>query len=898
LTLAVGQRLGRFEILASLGAGGMGEVYRARDTKLGREVALKVLPEAVSVSAERRARFAREAKLLATLNHPLIASLYEVHENEGRDVLVMELVEGETLADRLRRGALPLKRALEVGRQVAEALEGAHDRSILHRDLKPANIMFTPAGSVKLLDFGLATALEAPAGSEVETVTSSPRVDDTSPGVALGTVPYMSPEQARGEKLDRRTDVWAFGCVLYEMLTGRRAFSGPTRSDVMAAVLEKEPDWEKLPAATPLKVQDLLHRCLQKDRSRRLRDIGDARLELQEAIEESEIGRSGPRVAAFAPRPVRLPLLAGLALLSLLGYLGWQIWPRQAGAPRLSTLTIPVGVQMPGSVIRQVLALSPDAGSVIYGARSDGKPRLFIQGLHEIAPRLLVEDATDPTYSPDGRWLAFLQGGELRKISVTGSTASRICPLSEARGLSWGPDNRIVFTPRSQSGLWSVSADGGEPEPLTTTDPERREISHRWPQVLPDGNHVLFIVHPASLSEDDGKLAILSLATRQWKVVVEGTIFGRYLPSGHVLYGRRGSLFAVPLDLGQPALTGSAVEMVSDVNMQSYGAGQALVATSSGGALAYVPGLPRPELRSLLWVDRTGRATPVTSRRLPFFSAALSPDGGAIIVAIDEGGPASRLEKLDVREGTWVRLAPTLRVAGPPLFSPNGRWIAFSADEEGVSSFYRMPADVSEAPERLLTPPNNHVLGGWSPDGKSLIFSMQDPESWWDLWTVSLEGNREPRLFLETPVIEMAPTFSPDGRYVAHLSDESGTRELVIRPFPGPGPSKQVSVGGAQEPLWSRDGKELFYRSRGKNPKLMGVKVATQPALVTETPRALFDDVYHRDNTLRPASFAMTPDGQRFLLIEQLQEPETPRQIVIIPNFAEEVKEKLRAASR
>ena len=896
MSLAIGQRLGRFEVLAPLGTGGMGEVYRARDTKLERDVALKVLPEAVSESADRRARFAREARVLAALNHPAIASLYEVQEHGASDVLVMELVDGETLADRLTRGALPIPRALDVARRIAEALEGAHDRGILHRDLKPANIMLTPTGEVKLVDFGLAAALDAPVEPEAFTLTRPQQLGDTAPGSAPGTVPYMSPEQTRGEDLDRRTDVWAFGCVLYEMLAGRRAFSGPTRSDVMAAVVAHEPDWGKLPSATPVKVQDLVHRCLQKDRSRRLRDIGDARLELQEALEESEIGRplgQPPRRTRGVPGR----WMAGAATLAAVGALalwGWRAWPRTATLPKRISLTVPAGVLVTLRSVTQALALSPDGRSLAYEAWSRDKVRILVQTLEETAPRPILEDASDPFFSPDGRWLGFLQGGELRKMALAGGVATIICPLADARGLTWSSNDQIFFTPNSQSGLWSVSASGGKPQLLTTPDSKLDQISHRWPQALPDGQHVLFTILPRSLMEDDGKLAVLSLATRQWKVVLEGSLLGRYLPSGHLLYRRLGSLHAAAFDIDHLRVVGPRIEVLTDVSMATGGGGQTLVASSAVGLLAYVPGDSKPIPRSLLWVDRSGRATPVTTRRLPYSSAALSPDGRSIAVEVEDV-ETQHLELLDVARDAWRPLVPEFRNSNEPAFSPDGRWIAFSSYGKNQYGIFKVTVEGGPA-ERIVSPAGGVFhLGGWSPDGRRLIFAQQDPESW-DLWTVQVDGDPNPRALLKTPDDELNPCISPDGRYVAYTLDG----EVSIRPSSGSGPSRQVSAGGGADVRWSRGGRELFYRSFTKPPKMMSARISTHPTLTVESPRAVFDDTFLRPATrnVLMTAFDVTADGQRFLMIEQTEEPEPPRQIVVIPNFADEVREKLRAVSQ
>jgi serine/threonine-protein kinase len=637
MALTPGTRLGTYEILAPLGAGGMGEVYQARDTKLGREVAIKVLPEAFSQDEERLARFEREARLLASLNHPNIATLYGLEQQGGVEFLVMELVPGETLDEVIsKRGAALLEDSLPLFRQIAEGLEAAHERGIVHRDLKPANVKVTPEGKVKILDFGLAKAFAdevAPTDlSQSPTVTR----EGTAAGVIMGTAAYMSPEQARGKPLDKRTDIWSFGCVMFEGLTGAKSFKGETVSDVLAAVLRADPDLNALPPSTPVNVRWLLRRCLQKDPHHRLHDIADARVEIEEAIREPSASTTGLASDRRARWGRAVPW--GVSLLALaLGTWG-LMRPTPSSVPLRRFLVEPPSPQLLGPA--PAIALSQSGNVLVYLALTRNDDRLYLRALDrfEAQPIAGTEGARFPFLSPDGEWVGFRVGQKLKKVPSGGGLPVDICDVVDARGASWGPDDWIYYG-NASNGLWRVSADGGEPEVVTELDKELGEWTHRFPDVLPGGEAVLFTLGDRSMtgSWDEGNIGVVTVETGQRRTLVKGGMFGRYF-EGHLLYVRGGQLMAAPFDRGRLEVTGQAVKVLEDI--RSYPAGAAAQLAAAGvGVLAYASGGAQgEEPTQLLWVDRQGNRAPVMDEARAFRQPALSPDGQKLAVVIVRGG--------------------------------------------------------------------------------------------------------------------------------------------------------------------------------------------------------------------------------------------------------------------
>ena len=882
-----GQTLLHYNILEKLGAGGMGEVYRAQDTKLGRGVAIKVLPQAFARDPERLARLEREARVLASLNHPNIAAIYGFEQDNGVHYLVLELVPGPTLA---QRGRLEVAEALRVAGQIAEAFEAAQEKGVVHRDLKPANVKVTPEGKVKVLDFGLAKAF-SDAPSETDP-TGSPTVSAlaTRAGLILGTASYMSPEQARGKPLDKRTDIWSFGCVLYEALTGKQAFGGETVSHIIVAILEREPDWAALPAGVPAKVRELLRRCLQKDLARRLRDIGDARWELEEAV--PGVLQSPTPVPYSRARLRALPwALAGMmAVVAALAL--WAPWLPPPALPAVKRFVVPVasGDTLP-AVRPALLALSPDGQRLVYTAGRAGRSQLFLRPMDQLeaSPITGTEDGSGPFFSPDGEWVGFFTRDKLKKVSLRGGAPLVVCDAMSRRGASWGPDNTIVLA--SGAGpLMRVSADGGALQPFTTLDTNTGETEHRWPEILPDGKAVVFNIATAA-DPNASSIAVRRLDTSEQKLLPEAGLSPRYVPpragsgkTGHLVFVRAGSLMAAPFDSGRLELTGRPFLVMQGVAVSFTGS--AHFSISHEGSLVYLPGGPGggPTLGTgeLIWVDRQGAAQPVSRNRQVYAVHSLSPDGRRVAVSIMAGG-ATDVWVLDVARDTLTRLTLEGGVNGSPLWTPDGKRVTYYASRQGPPSLYWRPADGSGPEERLTSPGGSQRPNSWSPDAKVLAFDQDGQGTGRDLWLLPTDSERKPRPFLQTKFDERMARFSPDGRWLAYAANDSGRFEVYVQPFPGPGAKSQVSTDGGDEPVWSRNGRELFYRN---GDKILAVYVKTAPAFTAGTPRALFQGQY--STFPGRASYDVSADGRRFLMTRSTEQQSAPAQSLhVVLNWLE-----------
>jgi hypothetical protein len=890
-SVMTGRRIGGYMIGAPLGAGGMGEVYCARDTRLGRDVAVKILPRAFTSEPERLARFEREARVLASLNHPNIGAIYGLEESGGITALVMELVEGEDLSERIACGTMPIDAALPIAKQIADALETAHEQGIIHRDLKPANIKVRANGTVKVLDFGLAKVMD-PAGGPSANAMNSPTITTpamTQAGVILGTAAYMSPEQARGKAVDKRADIWAFGVVLYEMLTGRRAFEGNDVSITLAAVMTKEPEWDALPASTPEALRRLLIRCLQKDAKARMRDIGEARLQIDELLSSAPAFET-TRPVTPRRRGTSWPLTMVTAVFAAI-VAGIVVWTLRPPAPSVAGPVARVAVSLPAGVRLAELqfpavALSPDGTQLAFAALKGSTRQLYIRSLDNVELKAIAgtEDATAPFFSPDGQWIGFFAGGKLKKISVAGSALQALWSAPLGVGGSWAPDNTIYFAPTAIAGLWKIPAAGGTAQPVTTLDRSKGEVSHRWPQVLPGGTSVLFTVWTGP-GYDEKYFAVQSLETGERHVLLRGGETGRYVSTGHLVYTRGDALMAVPLDLARLKVTGGAPVVLAE--MVWTGAQGAHYSVSDSGSLAYVPGDPPRYERRLVWVDRKGAVEPLPVPSRAFGSPQLSPDGHRLAVEVWEG-----------TVGIWIydfaRATLTPLTSGgssqQPAWTPDGERIAYRFTRSGLRNVFWKAVDGIGEEERLTTGDDNQTPGSWSPDGKWLAFADLATSTGADIWLVRPEGDRKAQVFLRTPSNERDPRFSPDGRWLAYVSDESGRQQICVRPFPGPGPMSQVSTDGGTEPVWSRDGRELFYLN---GDKMMAVDVAARPAFTAGPPRLLYEGRYDTSVTFT-SSYDVSLDGRRFLRAQPPESGPAATQIQVVINWGEELRQKVR----
>jgi eukaryotic-like serine/threonine-protein kinase len=871
--MMIGTKLAHFEITSHLGLGGMGDVYQATDAKLGRSVAIKFLPEAFSHDTERVARFQREARVLASLNHSNIAAIHGLEEIDSRHFLVMELVSGETLAERIKRGAIPIEEALPIAKQIAEGLEEAHEKGIIHRDLKPANIKITPDGKVKVLDFGLAKAYERE--SSDASVSNSPTISmaATNAGVILGTAAYMSPEQARGKAVTRATDIFAFGAVLYELLTGKQAFQGEDAGDILASVVKTEPDWSLLPHSTPPGIRTMLQRCMRKDPRQRLRDATGIRIEIEEALANPYTpAAAAPAAALQRGIPLRTVIPAAVALLIFGVALGWIFRPAPRAAsrnPLRVQIALPSGDRLSDQNVS--VALSAEGMRLAYIGISGGVQQLYVRALDSLEARAIsgTEGATNPFFSPDGQWIGFFSQGKMQKAPVSGGAPAVICDAGANGGASWGPDGRIVFSP-SGLGLSLVSAAGGEPKALTTPDQTKGEYSHRYPQFMPDGKSILFTALNG-FGWDESRVEVLQLDTMERRVLIRGGHTGRFLPPGRLLYYRGGSLMAVPFDPARLEVQGSTPVTLVDGVLQSSGTIGAAYTISATGTLAYIsaPGGSRQFDRRLVWVSRQGEIQPLAAPvRAYGTSFDLSPDGQKIAVTIRSG--TDELWIYDEPRGSLTRLSSDMGSSFSPVWSPDGRRVVYRSNKAGIWNLYWRAADGSGADEKLTQEKFSQVPWSWLPDGKTLAFWSFDATGS-DIWILPVDGDRKPQRFMATRFNELDPRFSPDGRWLAYTSDESGGDQVYVQRYPGPGRRWQVSTDGGNEPQWNRNGHELFYRNGDRT---MVVDVTLSPDFSAGKPRVLYTG---------PAG-KVSPDGRRFLAIQSVEPEQPPTQVNLVLN--------------
>jgi serine/threonine-protein kinase len=874
----LGETLAHYKIIDHIGTGGMGEVYRARDTKLDREVALKAMPAEFSKDPERVARFEREATTLAKLQHANIAAIYGFERDEDRPFLVMELVAGEDLSQRLLRGAIPVPEALAIAAQIAEGLEAAHALGIVHRDLKPANIKITPTGDVKILDFGLARAY-ADDGTSTSTmeVSNSPTITAamTQAGVILGTAAYMSPEQARGKTIDRQADVWSFGVVLFEMLTAQRLFGGETISDSIGAILHRDPDLDLLPAVPP-QVVTLLRRCLARDKRERLRDIGDARLELADAK------TAGDAAPAARHKSSRTGWIAAAVFAVTAAVLGWLAIGRDTG-PAAARVTLDTPRNQAITLFHASwtrVRLSPDGQKVLHSGGEDFQ--LYLRDIDAFAgePVPGTERARMYDFSPDGRWIAYMAHSKLWKVAISGGAPVELCDTPQGPGLAWGQDE-IIFARGNGGGLWSVPAGGGEPRQISTLDDSREETSHRWPHVLPDGRHLLFSIKTDRISTfDDAQIGLLELDTGEIRVLLTGGMQPQYSRTGHLVYGRDSQLFAVPFDLKTLTVAGTPSPVLDGVvTIGINGATQSTL--GADGSLAYLAAEGDLNDYELVWLNLSGGTTPLPISRTDLFQLSLAPDGQRVAGLIPEAN--DKIHYYDIQRQTMTRLTNTPGNDGAPVWSPDGSLVAYQNDRGGSWDLFVIQADGGAPGRRLTSGPANNVPVSWTPDSQRILFDRREAGGLLQTWIVAADGNSEPTRLLDVEFNNAGAMVSPDGRWLAYDSDFSGEWDVYMRRFEGPGNPVRVSVDGGGGPQWAPDGKTLYFFN---DDRIMAAPVETAGGLRVGVPEPVID--------LGPTIFGLmplAPDGKRFLANRRLPGMAQRYSIRVLPGWADGLKD-------
>jgi serine/threonine protein kinase len=890
----IGQSLLHYSIVEKIGKGGMGEVYRAKDQKLGRDVAIKVLPEEVAKDADRVARFQREAKLLASLNHPNIAAIHGLEESDGTNFLVMELIEGQTLGDRIKTGPIPVDECLKLALQIAESLEAAHEKGVIHRDLKPANIKVTPDGKVKVLDFGLAKAF---AGEQAElNLSNSPTLSDmaTMQGVILGTAAYMSPEQARGKSVDKRTDIWAFGCVLYEMLTGKAAFQGEDVTEILAAVVKSGVNLDLLPADIHPRIRELIFRCLQKDPKKRYSGTSDVQYEIGQVLADPS-GVFVRPVSAIKPkkRPqVGLPWTAAAVIVAsmIVGAAVWKLKPSELRQVMRFDYDLPKDQQFNdlGLNFGFTLAISSDGNKFAYSTNKG----IFLRSIDEMDARLIANTdqmSDQPFFSPDGQWIGYasLNTMRLKKAAIRGGAPIDLCEAPLFYGAVWNPDNLIVFAERA-GGIKKVSANGGIPETLVAG-------LGFFPQLLPDGESVLL----TDESSSQFKVIVQSLESGERKELFNGSA-ARYLPTGHIVYKLDNNLTAIPFDLDKLEPSGSPVSLIQDISEFDV---------SDSGTLVYIPGKAgsAADEAALVWVDKEGKEEPLGAGPARYNLFKISPDGKQVAITVDSSSNQD-IWIWDVDRKILTRRTFNEANDAGPLWTPDGQWIVYrTSTGKGEYDINRKKADGTGAVEKIGSSPNNPWAFSWSIDGKvlllwELVVFPQKPASAFqtDIAAMSMEGDHLVTPLLNRKFNEDHPKISPDGHWLAYSSNESGQNEVYVRPYPdvNKGGQWQISNNGGNSPLWSPNGRQIFYR---KDNAVMAVPVETESRFDSGKPDLLFQGEYisNRVGEVVLPMWDMHPDGKRFLMTKPAQatgdKPESaiPRKINIVVNWFEELKERV-----
>ena len=905
MALTAGARLGSYEVQSAIGAGGMGEVYRARDTKLDRAVAIKILPESFAHDPERLVRFEREAKTLAALNHPNIAIIHGFEDADGIKALVMELVEGPTLADRIAQDRIPLDEALPIAKQIAEALKAAHEQGLVHRDLKPANIKLRPDGTVKVLDFGLAKAVQPALSSS--SASLSPTITTpamTQAGIIVGTAAYMAPEQAKGREADARSDVWSFGCVLYEMLTGRRAFDGEDVADTLAAVLRGDPDWSALPADVPTAIRTLLRECLVKDRRHRIADLSTALFVIDRY---RDLMSDVPVRATAAPHvPIwrrAIPVVMLIIVAMVAAYAAWTLKPSALRPITRFSITL-----APGETLTGGLALSPDGTRLAYAVND----RLYLRSFDRLdAEPITAGDipslagARSPFFSPDGLWLGFWEAGQLKKVAVTGGAPIALGPVRPPpQGVTWTADNTILFGHGSE-GIWRLSGDGGTPERIIAMETGQRAYR---PELLPDGRTLLYTL-ARTASWDEAQIVVQPLNGETRKTAINGGSAGHYLPTGHLVYALGNRVLAVSFDPTSGSVSGGPVPVIESVFRPSASGAAAGLTISAAGTLAYVPPvnttLPR---RNLVWVARDGREQAIQAPPRTYLHPRVSPDGTRVAVMFPD-------EKLNLDIWVWefgsqtsTRITSDPAVDGEPIWMPDGQKIIFTSRRTGEITLFSQAANAAGKAEPLVQlNRQNTALPAISPDGRYVV--LRDAElgsSYLGIADLRAQPDGQPQStgggpakpLVKTEFEEYNAEIAPNSNWLAYQSNSSGTYEVYVRPFPDAASAVwTVSTAGGVEPVWSRDGRELFYRALDGG--VMRVSIVPGSTWKASAPTRLFDGgsyVFVARDDLRiglSRTYDVSPDGQKFLMLKNADAPAqasiAPR-IVIVQNWFEELK--------
>jgi eukaryotic-like serine/threonine-protein kinase len=892
MAILLGKTMGPYQILSAIGAGGMGEVYKARDTRLDRTVAIKVLSAHLADRADLRERFDREARTIAGLNHPHICTLFDIGHQDGIDYLVMEYLEGETLASRLKRGALPMEQVLLYAIEISDALDKAHRNGITHRDLKPGNIMLTKSGT-KLLDFGLAKlqqdAKPATPFSELATIQGG----ETAEGTILGTLQYTAPEQVEARPVDARTDIFAFGAVVYEMATGKKAFEGRSQASLIAKILETDPaPISSLQPMTPTALDRLVKKCLAKEPEKRWQAASDVCDELKWIAEQGQGTQAAmPLSVAPAKRGVRERLgwlVAAVAILVAVALSTAVFYFRRPSAEVKTvrfTINPPEKGRFPVLAYAPVfLSVSPDGSKLAFIAvDSTGHSMLWIRDLDSRAAQPLpgTDDGVGPFWSPDSRFVAFTANSVLKKVAVAGGPPQTLTTLAGGIGSgTWNREGVILLGGTSGGPILRMTSGGSSATPVTALDASRQQDFHAWPYFLPDGKHFLYLAH--SRNQENSAIYVGSVDSKETKLLVNANSSAFYCPPGYLLFTRAGTLLAQPFDADHLELKGDASPMADGLQFISSNGGSA-VAVSESGVLAYRVA-PANAQTELFWVDRKGGEQPLPVPPHAYRNPRLSPDGQRVAVTIDELGSQEWL--LDVGRGTLTRLTFEGSYNGAVAWTPDGKQIAFATDRAGSRNLFWQLTDGSGRVERLTTGDYTEVGSSWSPDGQTLAYEESTPGAGYDLWVFRLSDHKS-QPFLQTRFNEIAPRFSPDGRWLAYASDESGRYEIYVQPYPGPGGKWQISTEGGTEPVWARNG-ELFYRN---GDKMMVVETNTKSNFSADKPKLLFERHYATYNTM-PA-YDVTPDGQRFLLAKT--GGQAPEEINVVLNWAADLKQKAPA---